>query len=248
MAQAYTNLSKFKAVARTTGFAKQNKYEVEILPPAGIGVTALNKQYYNAILNCELASFPSLNILTRQLFAQGPAYQRPTGIDFSGEGIPLTFILDQSMGLKAFFDAWLFKVVNPYSAEVSYRDQYTSTVRIKQLNELEQSVYEITLYEAFPRSISLLDLSASSQNSFHKLTVNFTFRKWLPTHELFQTFDLSPGSDISGNRILTTDPYKKPRSGTTVSDKGQPNFITEAAESALNAVKDKFKSLQPGQL
>lgn len=206
---ALFNLEEFVAKARTTGFARQNKFEVFFTAPAGLPITPMNREGPQlSILNCELASFPAMNIITRQLRAQGPAYQRPVGIDFSGEGIPLTFVVDQSMGLKAFFDAWLFKIVNPFSAEVSYREQYTTEVKITQFNELEESVYTITLYDAFPRSVNLLDLSSSAQNSFHKLTVNFAFRKWISSHNWFESLDLSPVTDVSGNRPRFVDPYK----------------------------------------
>ena len=251
MAKSFLNLSNFVAKARSTGFAKQNKFEVEITTPPGLMFNPMTGGAFLSILNCEMTSFPSLNILTRQLRAQGPAYQRPTGIEFSGEGIPLTFIIDQDMQLKAFFDAWLFKIVNPHSAEVSYRDQYITEVKIKQLNELEEVVYEITLYDAFPRSVSLLDLSSSSQNSFHKLTVNFAFRKWISAHEWFQNFDLSPTADVSGYRPIFNDPYKNTLkkqqvSGTTFGKPTEPSYtVTNPIGSTTGEPLTPFNVIVP---
>lgn len=193
MAKPIFSLTNFIAQARVNGFAKNNRFEVEIAPPPGLTFYTNQDARKLAITNVEIANFPVLNILNKQLRAQGPAYQRPVGMEFGGEGINITFVLDQSMKLKAFFDAWMFKIVNPYSSEVSYKDKYIGeSIKIKQLNNIDDIVYSVILTDVFPRSMSLLDLSQSNQNQYHKLTVTFAYRKWISEHESFGSLDVSP--------------------------------------------------------
>lgn len=219
------SLTDFVSQAKEFEFAKTNYFEVEISTPQ----TLLASNYFketvkkSIILYCEGASFPSINIPTRSMRIQGPAYIRPMGIDFSGEsGIPLTFLVDGTMDLKAYFDAWMYSIVNPYSGELSYQDQYATTIRIKQLSDTvlaagdrpgelkDQSsvVYENLIQYAFPRSMSILDLNSSSQNMFHKLTINFSYRTIISRHPAFSdNLDYTPVFNRF-NRIIQTDPYK----------------------------------------
>jgi len=231
MAQANFSLEAFVAYAKTTGFAKQNKFEVDITLPPGLSNSSFATESILSSLYCEGTSFPVLNITTKQLKAQGPVHQRPVGMDFGGEGIGFTFVLDQDMRLKAFFDAWFFKVVNPYSSEISYKNAYLSSLVVKQLNELDNVVYSVKLIDAFPRSLNILEVNQGSVNTFHKLTVNFAFRKWIPQHDLFATgnYSLSSGT-TAPNRIQKFDPYKTRQTTLTGTDPRNGRGYVEPSE------------------
>jgi hypothetical protein len=74
--------------------------------------------------------------------------------------------------------------VDPFQYFVHYADNYTVPITIFQLDEKENVTYAITLEDAFPRSVALLDLNNSTQNQVHKLNVTFSYRRWFPYHKI----------------------------------------------------------------
>ena len=106
------NIDNFRTEISKSGIAKSNRFEVEILPPASLQQFTSESKLVN--LYCEITNLPGMSITTKGLKLYGPAYQRPVSSEFNGEAINMTFYLDEKMNVKAFFDAWMFKVVNPH--------------------------------------------------------------------------------------------------------------------------------------
>jgi hypothetical protein len=182
---AIHSLDKFKAEVRTRGLAKPNRFEVNILVPPSIasselGPYSLTSENSRLVsLFCESANLPTQTINVKQQRIIGPAYQRPVGTDYGGEGISMTFLVDQQMEVKAFFDSWMAKIVNPNQYYVSYQSEYAASIKIDQLDEKNNITYAVELIEAFPRSVAMMELNNSTQNQVHKLNVTFAYRKWI---------------------------------------------------------------------
>ena len=174
------SLDKFTTAIRKNGISRPARFEILIGQPVTIGDNQQNIFTYSkdTSLMCEISQLPSLNITTKQFRIQGPAYQRPVGMEFNGEGIPMTFYLDKDLKIKKFFESWMYSVVNPNSYNVKYQQEYVAPIDIFQLNEQNNSVYNLTLIDAFPRAIGQLDLNAGAANQMHRLTVVFAYRKW----------------------------------------------------------------------
>jgi len=188
------NIGNFTTEIRRSGIAKSNRFEVEIKPPKAL----LNLTNEAKLINlyCEITNLPGMSITTKGLKLYGPAYQRPISSEFNGEAINMTFYLDQGMNVKAFFDAWMFYVVSPQSFNVNYPENYVSEIKISQLapkvtgfNSLtktdiieEKETYSIYLEDAFPRAMSLVDLSSSSVNQAGRLNMTFAYRRWTSKH------------------------------------------------------------------
>jgi hypothetical protein len=179
---SYFSLSKFQTEIRTRGVAKQNRFEVFINPPSKILENARFRDINLVSLFCESASLPPIGIGVKQQRIYGPAYQRPSTLDYGGDGMAMTFLMDQQMDIKAFFDCWMAIIINPINYNVNYQSDYVSDIGIYQLNERNETTYSVLLTDAFPKSYNLLDVSNSSQNSMHKLSVNFVYRKAIPNH------------------------------------------------------------------
>jgi len=224
MAKANFNLSQFIGAVREDSLARVNRFEVFINPPAGM----INKNRSNAgavSLYCEMASLPPVNISTKSFKIFGPTYQRPFGAEYGGEGISLTFHIDRDMQVKKFFDDWTATVVDPDTGLVNYQEDYISTINLRQLDEQENVTYELELYEAFPRSINLLELNNSAQNQTHRLNVLFAYRYWKDKSREFQTtpmdiprirrFPEVPVVDTRLKNVLPTGQYSP---GTTNED------------------------------
>jgi hypothetical protein len=205
MAKANFNLSQFLSQSRRDSFARVNRFEVFILPPLAL---SRNRDAISVSLYCEMASLPPVNISTKSFKIFGPTYQRPFGAEYGGEGISLTFHVDRDMKVKKFFDEWTAKVVDPDSGLVGYQEEYTTTIRLRQLDEQDTVTYGIELTEAFPRSVNLLELNNSAQNQTHRLNVLFAYRYWKDTDREFETTPtdiprqlLNPSIPVVDNRL-----------------------------------------------
>jgi len=179
------NISRFTAEVNAYGLARPSRFEVIITPPRSIlGLASTSR---TVSLFCDATILPGMSIITKQLKSFGPAYQRPVSVEYGGDAINMAFYIDTQMWVKAFFDAWMTKIVNWKSFTVEYQSEYVSQIEIRQLDEKDNVTYSVILEDAFPRSINMLDLNSSSANQAHKLSVIFAYRRWIPTHDIFSS-------------------------------------------------------------
>ena len=178
MSEATFSLDRFRAqILDGNGLARNNRFEVEIGVPTGM--RSRSRNYGELVsLYVEQANIPGLNISAKPFKIFGPTYQRPITSEYGGEGISLTFHMDQYMKIRNFFEDWMHIIVDPDTFTVGYQEEYISTIKIKQLDEQDTVVYEIELQEAFPRNMNLMDLNNSSTNQTHRLNVLFAYRYW----------------------------------------------------------------------
>jgi hypothetical protein len=200
------SLREFKSDVMQRGLARPTRFEVQI--PLPISLLDLIGQTRLINLYCDSATLPPAIIGVRPQRIYGPVYQRPFGVEYGGEGITLSFLLDQQMDIKAIFDAWIQKIVDPNSYVVEYRSNYAvDNLKIMQLNEQNEVVYTINLKDAFPRSIVPVELNYSNQNQISKLLVNFAYRSWTAEHRLLRTkekrgtVDINSFSPETGRRL-----------------------------------------------
>jgi hypothetical protein len=225
------NIDNFRTEINRSGIAKSNRFELQIYTPASLQSFANESRIVN--LYCEITNLPGMSISTKGLKLYGPAYQRPISSEFNGEAINMTFYLDQGMNVKAFFDAWMFKTVNPNSFNVSYADQYVSTIKISQLDgknnrearKSDKETYSVYLEDAFPRAMSLVDLSASAVNQAGRLNMTFAYRRWYSEHPSYKGVNAKtnfnpltqdqrlPGTDGTGPNV----PFRININGTSSS-------------------------------
>jgi hypothetical protein len=208
---------KFRGVARTNRFrvrinspkklqlnhgiadklSKPNKKIGEFLDK-GI-TTALNSFNNRSLeLSCERATIPAKSYLTTEVpFSYGPTRRMPYNVLFNE--ISLTFRVSRNFEEKKFFDDWQNAIMDPFTHELNYWDEYTTEVEIIQeddgkpffglfegdlATEISRTfgsgndVYALKLNEAYPVNVTDLNLDHEEQSTYHKLTVNFAFRKW----------------------------------------------------------------------
>ena len=206
-------LENFISQIRTSGVARPNRFSVEIYAPPCMTNSKLDggseiPQLIN--LYCQTASFPGQNIGVKDLRITGPTYKRPVNIDYGGEGITLTFLVDSKFNVKSFFDVWMHKIIDPFQFHANYdfeNTAYTTQIRINQINEerflvargtelrqttLETRPYQIILENAFPRNIGMMELDQSSQSTAHKMSVTFAYRKLIQGSPITKSVTYSP--------------------------------------------------------
>ena len=195
------NLNEFTRKVASGGLAVPSRFEVSIPPP--LALTSFTDHSRTINLFCEITNLPGVSVTTKGLRIYGTAYQRPVSAEFGGESITMTFYVDREMNTKAFFDAWIFSIVNLNSFNVAYKSDYVSQIEIHQLDQKDNITYSIMLEDAFPRAVNMLDLNMGAVNQVHRLNVTFAYRRWAPTHTLTKTIGLNP---------ILEDP-KPPRGG-----------------------------------
>lgn len=179
---ALFSLRNFQSEVARRNLARPTRFEVMIPIPQALN-EAFNSQENKLIsLFCESTALPPQIIGVRQQRLYGPVFQRPFGVEYGGEGLPMSFYIDQQMDLKAFFDAWISKVVDPKQFFVYYPSSYSVDIVLYQLNEQNNTTYSVVLESAFPRSVTLVELNHNNQNQVSRLNVNFAFRKWRASH------------------------------------------------------------------
>ena len=202
--KAFFNIDNFKTELRKSGIARTNRFEVIIAPPKKLRSFPGDARLVN--LYCDVSNLPGMSIPTKGLKLYGPAYQRPVSIEFNGEAINMSFYLDRDMRVKTFFDSWMFSVVSPNSFNVNYASDYETTIQINQYDEQDNYTYGVILEKAFPRAMSLVDLSAGSTNQASKLNVTFAYRAWISSlSRSASNFKL--GYDILYEKDMIKKPY-----------------------------------------
>jgi hypothetical protein len=166
------NINEFFQHVRANGVAKVSRFTVEIFPPeyARFGENASGLEFA-----CESVEFPGRTLTTSDNRIYGPSFKTPYGTDYSE--INLTFLCSEDMREKNFFDNWI-NFINPTTNfNFKYREEYTTDVKIIQLNEKNAQTYACKLYEAFPVAVNALQ-GNWADDGFHRVQVSMTYRYW----------------------------------------------------------------------
>tara|TARA_B100001173_G_C15983053_1_gene545485 strand:+ start:885 stop:1562 length:678 start_codon:yes stop_codon:yes gene_type:complete len=185
-------LVQLPAIGQGTGFLG---FLGQLFSLPSIPGTPLATQPTTKDLNilCSTAQIPGKQILTSD---------RKIGMEMQkiayGYAVPdvnLTFHLMNDYGIKTYFDAWIKTAVDEENGTVAYKNEYQKSIKIHQLRRpvkgfsknvgplnlnLELgggSVYVCELLEAFPTTISTIDLS-NELDGMLQLSVSFSYTRW----------------------------------------------------------------------
>ena len=152
---------------REGGFAKANRYQVLISTGDATTTEMLD-------LFAENITLPGKQIMNfdYSLHALKNTVKHPNG--FLLEDISITFRLTNTYDAKDFFDKWQESIITP-TYLLNYSAVYERDIHIRQLNEKNKPIYEVTLLNAYPITVSAIELNSESSNSISKLTVSFTY-------------------------------------------------------------------------
>ena len=160
-----TSIDQFKA--QMTSFARPNLFEVLIIPPGS----------FNQRINiaCHTCNVPGKTVLTTdkdmpQAGYKSIAYQK------TYEDVTMQFYLHSDMNELKVFQDWTDLMINPATNQIGYYQNYTSDIRIINLDRQQKKTMTTTLYEAYPKTISALDMSYGSNDEIMSISVTFTYR------------------------------------------------------------------------
>ena len=193
------NVEDFTGQIASLGLASPNKFQVDIYLP---GVSRSEKSLN---LMCESASIGGRTVQSMLDIQYGVrrevAYGAPQYTPLS-----LTFLCTEGMEQKTLLDEWNNKIVDATVAtkpfNVAYYDDYKGTVKVKKLDKAGNQVLEVEYLDAWPKTVSQVDLSHATTNATLRVTCEFSYSYWKTT----------TGSSSNYSSTNTT------RTGTTTAD------------------------------
>ena len=191
-----SSVDDLKAIASVKlGFARPNNYLVTLPDLGGVSSRELN-------VLCRSTALPAKQVLTTDrrigMEMQKIAY------GYAVPDVSMTFYCMNDYGVKKYFDAWRDITVGEEIGELKYKNDYAKTVTIHQLRKplvgLSKalgplranigigggSVYSVELREAFPTTISAIQLN-NELDGLVELTVEMSYTNWY-TAEAQQNF------------------------------------------------------------
>jgi hypothetical protein len=163
----------------TSELSRPNHFDVFIPVPSGLsGATDFAR---DLSYKCEATELPGRSLLTAPMKVYGVEEKFPYLSNYND--ISLTFILEDKMTEKRFFDRWI-NFIHPTSTfNFKYKENYSVDLIITQYDMLKKPSYKVKLLQAFPIAMNQLDLNWAS-DGYHKLTVTFSYTSW---EELIET-------------------------------------------------------------
>jgi len=175
------NVTNFTGVIASRGLASSNKFEVDIFFQDGSSTKEIN-------LMCDTASIAGKNIQSTVDLQYGIrreiAYGAPTY-----DPLTLTFYCTETLAEKRKLDNWQQKMVktsaggssnNGGTFDVGYYDDYAKNgkIIITKLSVTGETVYKHEYREAYPKTISTIELSHGTSSGPMKVSATFNYIYW----------------------------------------------------------------------
>ena len=206
------------------GYAQPNKYEVLIHPPAKLGGGGFENVFSgmerkSAIreisMRCEAVQLPGRNLSTgTDSNIYGPTREVVEGVTYA-EDLNMVFQASSGLDERVFFENWQRQAFNEKTWNIGYYKDYVGTIDIYLLDKQNQRRYGLKIHEAFPKTISQIDLNYAPSGEIIKTQISFSFRYWTALNinqqgpdvfnEIFKTVVNSAERTLTRNipRILT---------------------------------------------
>ena len=166
------NINDFKASFKKD-LARTNRFDVAIPVPLTMIPYVSSAKALN--YRCESANLPGRTFATTEQRTYGPVEKFPYLNTYTD--IDMTFIVDDDMSQKVFFDAWL-NYINPlYNYNYRYKSDYSTVITVNQYDVTGALSYSVNLYDAYPISMNQMDLDWAGEG-YHKLSVTFAYTYW----------------------------------------------------------------------
>ena len=171
------------------GYATNNRFQVEVpklrgmRTPEGESVTDNSSSEERNML-CTAANMPGRDIVTTERLMGVEKRQIATGVTFPP--VQLTFYLTNTYSIREYFGGWMSACVS-YDENgvmlVGYQDNYVKDVKIRQYSRNGRKVASIKLIDAFPISMSSIELNNQPQSAVLELTVALAYRTYVEKYQ-----------------------------------------------------------------
>lgn len=197
----HVDISRFTAhLSQAGGLARLNRFEV-IIPTRNLQTQsatiaaavqaqdefpdmdgtdwfAYNVPDYDAVYRltafCQKSTLPGYQYQADSQRIYGPSWKVPHAPEWAD--VTMEFLMGTDMNEKYFFEAWQYMVMDPISNNFNYLKDYAADVCIVSIDDFDTPQYATWLINAWPISISPIDLSMDNNDSVMRLQVTFTYK------------------------------------------------------------------------
>ena len=177
---------------RNAGFAKTNRFLVQITVPTAIGGGV--ERARSLQLQCESAELPGKSLATQDVKVYGPAYKMATHKQYTNE-ITLTFLCTVEGGERKFFNDWIDYISPDDTNNLRFPDTYYTSITITQYNDLDNGgsvtvrangttgddnltvINRVILTDVFPIGYAGQPMNWG-EDGFQRLAVQFAYNKY----------------------------------------------------------------------
>jgi hypothetical protein len=128
---------------------------------------------------CESVTLPGRQIATNDFYTDMKGYKKPYA--YINDEVTMTFYLTNDYYMHKYIKSWM-DVIMPKdgdSYQVGYKSDYARDIVIQQLgNSNFVPAAGIVLKNAYPLSLSTINLSNASENEIVRITVTFAYDDW----------------------------------------------------------------------
>lgn len=199
------NLNDFISKVKSQGLARNNRFGVligvpQLLTRQGVNPGSIVPEMF---MFCESATLPGMNLSSTQARTFGEYREMP--YERLYDAVTLSFINDSGLNIKSFWEQWINSIQNPYTRNFEYYNDYTGQIDIFVYDAINAARYVVTLYEAYPKTLSQSELNQSGREII-KTSVTIQYRYWrssaiaAPSAE-----DLSRGGVYGANASLAAE-------------------------------------------
>jgi hypothetical protein len=180
-------LQDFIALVRQNPFSRVDRFLVNFGMPKALANTN-SETVRNMSLLCEEASIPGRTIGTRTLRINGLNEQRAHTMDFMGDSIKFTFLVNVEWKIRTFFDMWMTFCVGGVASrnthpprEVGFYQDYISDVTIYATNPEMASDDTETAGRQFPSLLNTIKLATGKLPPFEAMSLeNMKKNEFIP--------------------------------------------------------------------
>lgn len=245
------DLKRFiSTTSKLSGFIDPSHFMVYITPPKWLrSATSETREFNNfgKILPflCSGSAIPGMTVATAAVPHYGYGVSQPRPIRPTFDNIVMKYYMDNQSVALDFFTKWIQKIVNfdvdatgtrstagAFYGEVSYMEEYATTIDIYVFDSASARVLHVKLHEAFPANIGQVALDWNSNNQLAVLDVSIAYKSWTSNYLTPATIDRNSLRNLSlGNALIMLG-----TSATTVSSLiRQPTGIADILNTVTNA-------------
>lgn len=135
---------------------------------------------------------PGMKIEKHKQDSDRIAYDAPHEMTFSE--LSITFLCDQSMTQKHYFQEWMANIINPATHAHAFYNDYICNIVVKMFDTKGNLRNIIEFTECYPVDIGDVQLSYGASDKFVEFKVGFTYRLMFETQVTKSTFTTSFGA------------------------------------------------------
>lgn len=160
------------ALNKNHGPARPHSYLVHITS------LKIGSRLNDACMMCDAIELPGKTFKTTDFQMYGPQRKMPTNVQYTD--LNMSFICSSRMVEKRYLEFWQGLISDPEDYSVGYYDEYVAEMYIFTLDQQHKVSYGIRVEEVYPLALSPITMAYAEQNTYMKLPVQMTYKKWVP--------------------------------------------------------------------